>query len=95
MTQISQPRRTRILPASTLVSEEVHQRQEQRDALAVRCRAVFERLRPTLIETYYNWHIAIDPETERYLISGHRGSTYCATHVYCPATWFENSRTAD
>ncbi|MEH1804519.1 hypothetical protein [Nostoc sp.] len=68
MTQISQPRRTRILPASTLVSEEVHQRQEQRDALAMRCRAVFERLRPTLIETYYNWHIAIDPETERYLI---------------------------
>ncbi len=44
MTQISQPRRTRILPASTLVSEEVHQRQEQRDALATRCRAVFEKL---------------------------------------------------
>lgn len=37
MTHISQPRRTRILPASTLVPEEIHQRQEQRDALAMRC----------------------------------------------------------
>jgi hypothetical protein len=68
MTQVSQPKRTRILPASTLASEEVSHRQEQRDALAVRCRAVFECLRPTLIETHYNWHIAIDPETEDYLI---------------------------
>ncbi|MBN3924129.1 hypothetical protein [Nostoc sp. NMS4] len=68
MTQISQPRRTRILPASTLAPEEVRHRQEKRDALAMRCRAVFERLRPTLIEMHYNWHIAIDPETEQYLI---------------------------
>ena len=34
----------------------------------MRCRAVFERLRPSLIETHYNWHIAIDPDTEQYLI---------------------------
>ena len=38
------------------------------EALGMRCRAVFERLRPTLIETHYNWHIAIDPDTEQYLI---------------------------
>lgn len=68
MTQVSQPKRTRILPALTLAPEEVSHRQEQRNALAVRCRTVFERLRPTLIETHYNWHIAIDPETEQYLI---------------------------
>ncbi|MBG1265127.1 hypothetical protein [Nostoc sp. WHI] len=68
MTQVSQPRRTRILPASNLAPEEVSQRQEKRDAFAMRCRPVFERLRPTLIETHYNWHIAIDPETEQYLI---------------------------
>ena len=68
MTQVSQPKRTRILPASTLAPEEVSHRQGQRNALAVRCCAVFERLRPTLIETHYNWHIATDPETEEYLI---------------------------
>lgn len=67
MTQVSQPRRTRILQAS-LAPEEVRHRQEQRDALALQCRTIFERLRPTLIETHYNWHIAIDPETEQYLI---------------------------
>jgi hypothetical protein len=68
MTQVSHPRRTRIIQASTLASEEVPHCQEQRDAFAIKCRAVFERLRPTLIETHYNWHIAIDPETEQYLI---------------------------
>ena len=47
---------------------EKSRRQEQRDALAVRCRVVFERLRPTLIESHYNWHIAIDPDNENYLI---------------------------
>lgn len=68
MTQVSQPKRTRILPASQLTPEEIRHNREQRDALAMRCRDVFERLRPNLIETHYNWHIAIDPETEQYLI---------------------------
>jgi hypothetical protein len=68
MTQVSHRRRTRIIQASTLVPEEVPHRQEQRHAFAIKCRAVFERLRPILIETHYNWHIAIDPETEQYLI---------------------------
>ncbi|MDZ8104073.1 MAG: hypothetical protein RM338_00390 [Nostoc sp. DedQUE12a] len=67
MRQVSHPRRTRILQAS-LAPEEVRNRQKQRDNLAMQCRAIFERLRPTLIETHYNWHIAIDPETEQYFI---------------------------
>ena len=71
MTQLSHLRRTRILPPSSIASEEKIRRQEQqeqRDTLAMRCRAIFERLRPHLIETHYNWHIAIDPDTEQYLI---------------------------
>ncbi|MBD2440693.1 hypothetical protein [Nostoc sp. FACHB-110] len=68
MTQVSQPKRTRILPESKLIPEDIHHHREQRDALAVRCRHIFERLRPNLIETYYNWHIAIEPETEQYII---------------------------
>ncbi|MDZ7960344.1 MAG: hypothetical protein RMY34_21095 [Aulosira sp. DedQUE10] len=68
MTQVSHPRRTRILPPSPIVPEENSRRQEQRDALAAKCRVIFERLRPQLRETYYNWHIAIDLETEQYLI---------------------------
>ncbi|MDJ0618456.1 MAG: hypothetical protein QNJ63_17220 [Calothrix sp. MO_192.B10] len=68
MAQVSHPRRTRILPACPIAPSEKTRRQEQRDALAAKCRTVFERLRPQLIEIYYNWHIAIDPDTEQYLI---------------------------
>ncbi|MGF1674045.1 MAG: hypothetical protein ACFCUV_10230 [Rivularia sp. (in: cyanobacteria)] len=68
MTQVSQNRRTRIIPPSQEVRTDKNLDTEQRDALGMRCRAVFERLRPTLIETHYNWHIAIDPDTEQYLI---------------------------
>ncbi|MBW4674880.1 MAG: hypothetical protein KME52_12860 [Desmonostoc geniculatum HA4340-LM1] len=67
MKQVSHRRQTRILQAS-LAPEEVRNRKKQRDRLAMRCRAIFERLHPTLIETHYNWHIAIDPETQQYLI---------------------------
>jgi hypothetical protein len=68
MTQVSHPRRTRILPASPISAAEKSRRQEQRDAIAAKCRVIFERLRPQLIETYDNWHIAIDPDTEKYLL---------------------------
>ena len=68
MTLSSQNRRTRITLPSQDVREEKSHSKEQRDELGMRCRAVFERLRPTLIETHYNWHIAIDPDTEQYLI---------------------------
>ncbi|MBD2210060.1 hypothetical protein H6G27_09230 [Nostoc linckia FACHB-104] len=68
MTHISQQRRTRILPPSPIVPEQKRHQREQRDALAAKCREIFERLRPQLLETNYNWHIAIDPETEEYLL---------------------------
>lgn len=68
MTLSSQNRRTRITPPSQENSSDFNRNFEQRDELGMRCRGVFERLRPTLIETHYNWHIAIDPDTEQYLI---------------------------
>lgn len=68
MTQVSQPRRTRILPPTPIEASEKHCRQEQRNALSSRCRPIFERLRPQLIDVHYNWHIAIDPDTEQYLL---------------------------
>jgi hypothetical protein len=68
MRRVSYPRRTRILPPSTLLPSEKSRRTEQRDLLATRCRIIFERLRPQLIEAHYNWHIAIDPDTEQYLL---------------------------
>lgn len=68
MTQLSQPHRSRILPKSTIQDEEQHRRKHQRHQIGVRCRAIFERVRPNLIENHYNWFIAIDADSENYLI---------------------------
>lgn len=65
MTQISHPRRTRILPSSP---KSQNHSTETANNLAIRCRPIFERLRPQLIETHFNWHIAIDPDTQDYLL---------------------------
>jgi hypothetical protein len=82
MTQISQPRRTRILPPKPIAKEE-SSAHEISDALAAKCRVIFERLRPTLIVTHYNWHIAIDPDTEQYLIDPTlKGITQKISSVY-------------
>lgn len=67
MTQLSQPQR-RNLPRKLISPEEQEKRQQLRSDLAARCRIIFERLRPNLIETHYNWYIAIDPDTEEYII---------------------------
>jgi hypothetical protein len=68
MTQVFHPRRSRILPSSAITAEELNRRREQSDILATRCRVIFERLREQLIEAHYNWFIAIDPDSENYLI---------------------------
>ena len=83
MIQVSQPRRSRILPPSIIAPEELNRRREQRHALAMRCRAVFERLHPQLLETHYNWFIAIDPDSEDYLIDQNlQGLTQQIEHTY-------------
>lgn len=68
MTKLSHPCRTRILPPSSIGFSEKSDYQHKQNALATRCRVVFERLYPQLIDTHYNWYIAIDPESENYLI---------------------------
>lgn len=83
MIKVYLPRRSRILPPSIIAPEELNRRQEHRHALAMRCRAVFERLRPHLMETHYNWFIAIDPDSEDYLIDQNlQGLTQQIRHSY-------------
>lgn len=62
------PRRGRIFPEVTLAPEERAQRQAEAEAFHRRGRAIFERLRPELIDNHYNWFILIDPETGEYFI---------------------------
>ena len=68
MTQAPHQRQTRIV-SPTILSTNRQVDRVDRDDLACRCRVVFDRLYPQLIESYSNWHIAIDPNTELYLLA--------------------------
>lgn len=63
------PRRGRIFPEVTLSPEERAQRQVEAEAFHRRGRAIFDRLRPELIEKHYNWFILIEPESGGYFIA--------------------------
>jgi hypothetical protein len=71
MTELSEKRkalRGRISPERTIPPEELARREAERTELGLRGRAIFERIRPELIGEYYNWFIAIDPDSGEYLI---------------------------
>jgi hypothetical protein len=68
MTQLSGPHRSRLLPQSNVTPEEIHRRKVQRHELGARCRAIFERLSPNESENHYNWFIAVDADSENYLL---------------------------
>lgn len=62
------PRRGRIFPERNIPPEELARRKVERTKIGLRCREIFQRLRPELIEKYYNWFIAIEPDSGEYLI---------------------------
>ncbi|MEQ9551121.1 hypothetical protein [Coleofasciculus sp. G2-EDA-02] len=62
------PRRGRLFPEYTIPPEELARRKANRIELGQRCRVIFERVRWELIEKYYNWFIAIEPDSGDYLI---------------------------
>lgn len=68
MTQVTQRRRTRILPPITVDPEEERIEREKQHALKELCRPIFEQLRPSLIQAHPNWYIAIDPDNQEYLL---------------------------
>ena len=58
----------RRVPRRPLPVEEVARRKAEGEEIRARCEVVFEKLRPQLIEEHYNWFIAVDPDSEEYLI---------------------------
>jgi len=58
----------RRLPRKVLPPDEIARRKAERAEFGTRCQVVFEKLRPQLIDQYYNWFIAINPDSEEYLI---------------------------
>jgi hypothetical protein len=61
-------RRGRIFPERTLSPEELARRKAEDEAFYQRCRAIFERVRPELINEHYGWYIAIEPNSGDYFI---------------------------
>ncbi|MDZ7957029.1 MAG: hypothetical protein RMY34_03825 [Aulosira sp. DedQUE10] len=68
MTELSEPHHTRILAPKPVEPEVIRCERESQKALREKCRPRFERLRSGLIETYPNWFIAIDPNSEEYFL---------------------------
>ncbi|MBW4611695.1 MAG: hypothetical protein KME21_00120 [Desmonostoc vinosum HA7617-LM4] len=71
MTQLNshrQSRRGRLFSERTISPEEQAKRQAELEAFQQRCRPIFDRLRPELIEKHYNWFIVIEPNSGDYFI---------------------------
>jgi hypothetical protein len=63
------PRRLpKRFPTRQISNTETTRRQAESDAFYQRCRVIFERVRPKLIEEHYNWYIIIEPDSESYAI---------------------------
>ncbi|MDV3002458.1 MAG: hypothetical protein N5P05_004113 (plasmid) [Chroococcopsis gigantea SAG 12.99] len=61
-------RRGRIFPEIQWSEEEKARRKAESEAFYHRCRTIFERVRPELIDAHYGWFIAIEPDSEDYFI---------------------------
>lgn len=61
-------RRGRIFPERTLSPEELARHKAEDEAFYQRCRAIFDRVRPELMNEHYGWYIAIEPNSGDYFI---------------------------
>lgn len=53
-------------------SEEIAKRKTEREIFAQRCREIFQRVYPELIQKYYDWFIYIEPNSGQYFIDPER-----------------------
>ncbi|MFN6560122.1 MAG: hypothetical protein RMY28_009960 [Nostoc sp. ChiSLP01] len=60
--------RGRIFPEIQWSEEKKAQWKAQQEAFYQRGKVIFDRVQPELIETHYNWYIAVEPESGDYFI---------------------------
>ncbi len=71
MTQLSNSktvRRGRVFPEKQLSPEEKARIKAEDAAFYKRCREVFDRVQPELIQDHYDWFIIIEPDSGDYFI---------------------------
>lgn len=61
-------RRGRIFPEHNWSEEKKARHKAEREEFYQRCRAIFDRVRPELIEDHYDWFIIIEPDSGDYFI---------------------------
>ena len=61
-------RRGRIFPEIQWTPEQKAERAAESEAFYQRCYPIFDRVKPELIATHYNWFIAIEPDSKEYFI---------------------------
>ncbi len=61
-------RRGRIFPEIQWSEEKKAQWEAERAERRQRCQIVFDKVQPELIDTHYNWFIAIEPNSGDYFI---------------------------
>lgn len=75
-------RRGRLFPERTLSPEERARQKALDEIYNQRCRAIFERVRPELIDKYYGWYIAVEPDSGEYLIDKNLESAHSTIEKY-------------
>ncbi|MBW4506633.1 MAG: hypothetical protein KME64_08995 [Scytonematopsis contorta HA4267-MV1] len=61
-------RRGRIFPELTVSPEQLAKRKAEDEAFDQRCEAIFGRVSPELLDKYYGWYMAVEPESGDYFI---------------------------
>jgi hypothetical protein len=61
-------RRGRILSEIQWSQEQLAQRKAERQAFRQRCQVIFDRIKPALMQTHYNWYIVVEPDSGNYFI---------------------------
>lgn len=61
-------RKGRIFGEIQWTEEEKAQHKARQKEFSDRCWAIFERLKPELLDKYYGWYIAIEPDSGDYFI---------------------------
>ncbi|GAB1539842.1 hypothetical protein NUACC21_25090 [Scytonema sp. NUACC21] len=61
-------RRGRIFPEIQWTEEQKVQREAESEEFFQRCKPIFERVKSELIETHYNWYMAVEPDSGEYFV---------------------------
>jgi hypothetical protein len=61
-------RRGRIFPEIQWTEEQHAQWEAEREEFYQRCKPIFDKVKSELIETHYNWYVAVEPDSGEYFI---------------------------